>query len=839
MHIFHKRGTLLKSFTILSLVFLFTIFIYAQDLPEKIGSGLVSLPVKSLSDLNIKSTINGSLSIQGLYLSLPNTGALSQNARAPVGTFRYERAVYLITPSEMAAVGIPVGTNFTKIGWTYGVNGSKSDTANLKVYFQNTSDVTNKKSTSWSTDINPMTLTSNSTMIVPASGNIIQPLSNSSAFSYAGGGLYIAFEYANSSDIILSTGTEVNCNTLLTGGLYSAQSNTSLPATMNSPASDFRPETYLGFNIFNDAQVLQVYTLGKLPVPYSTPHQVVAAIMNNGSSTLNNLNVTLNITGANTFNDTKIISSLIPGSSILVTFSSWSPTIAGIDTIKVSVPADGINVNNSQTIIQSITSNTYTYAYGPFPPADSGGVGFTGVTGDFVAKFNTNLPASVNQVSVNFTVGGQPFKIGIWDATGTGGTPGSLLWESASQTSIAGVFTLLVNPKVNVSGNFYVGVRQTGTTNVAFAYQTEDPIRSSTFYFASPTGSVLWTDFASTLSTFRFMIEPRLTLANDAGVTTIDFPGEGTFNNITPNIAPKATIANFGSNNQDTPFNTTMNIYDATNALVYTSTKSLTLGAGTTQQVTFDGTFNPSAQIYKAKCFTTLSSDADRSNDSLSVSFNYSKFLLSITALIEAMYVYDVENGATGPVIPTVRIELHDANTYALVDSQTTLLSRSGVVTINSFTSALNSITGYYIVIKSPNTIETWSATAKNFSAGSLTYDFTTGLDKAYTDGTNPPLALHNGKYCIYSGDIDQNGLITSLDFAGIDNDNSINGYHYSNDLNGDYLITSADFTQIDNNNSLAIHRQVPNGTQKSRQQSIFEDKRKKIYIRDNNTMSK
>jgi hypothetical protein len=130
----------------------------------------------------------------------------------------------------------------------------------------------------------------------------------------------------------------------------------------------------------------------------------------------------------------------------------------------------------------------------------------------------------VNQVNVNFTVSGQPYKIGIWDATGTGDSPGTLLWESASQISTAGISTLLVNPKVNVNGNFYVGVRQTDTTNIAFGYQSEDPVRTNTFFSASPTGSSTWTDFAISGNPFRFMIEPGLTLPSDIVETEIASP---------------------------------------------------------------------------------------------------------------------------------------------------------------------------------------------------------------------------------------------------------------------------------------------------------------------------
>jgi hypothetical protein len=573
--------------------------------------------------------------------------------------------------------------------------------------------------------------------------------------------------------------------------------------------------------------------MGKIPVPYGTPQKIITAIKNNGYNDLYNLNITLNITGANLFYDVKSIDTLPSGGYKLVTFSLWTPATTGIDSIMVSVPPDEINSTNSVNVIQLTTLNNYSYVYGPFPSTVDGGIGFDGQTGDFIEKFSANLSAYkkqvngknfdggseragfvayISQVKVNFTVSGQPFKIGIWDATGSGGTPGQLIWQSASLTSTQGISTILVNPKVGVNGDFYVGVRQTGTTNLAVAYQSEDPVRANTFYSASPTGSSSWVDFAVSGNPFRFMIEPGLTLANDVGVSSIDFPLGGTSNNLTSNIAPKATVSNFGSNNQTTPFSVTMDIFNFDDIRIYSSTKTLTLNSGSAQQVTFDASFNPASQSYTANCYTSLGTDGNNTNNLVTASFNYVQFSLNLTALFEAMYVYGIDNGSNEmPMAPSVTIELHNASTpYTMVETKTTTLSAAGVCRINNFTSSLNNISSYYIVVKSPNTLETWSATAQSFSSGILSYNFTTGVDQAFTDGSLPPLALHSGKYCLYSGDCNQDGFITSADFTGIDNDGSTGDYHVENDVDGNGFVTSGDFTYIDNNGSVGVHVQVP-----------------------------
>ena len=101
----------------------------------------------------------------------------------------------------MATVGIPGGINFTDIAWTYNTIGSAAVTGSLKIYFQNTSDVTNQKGTTWSADISTMTLVdNNSSFTNPIAYYFVETLSNPSGFTYTGGGLYIAFDYSNPSN---------------------------------------------------------------------------------------------------------------------------------------------------------------------------------------------------------------------------------------------------------------------------------------------------------------------------------------------------------------------------------------------------------------------------------------------------------------------------------------------------------------------------------------------------------------------------------------------------------------------------------------------------------------
>jgi hypothetical protein len=46
------------------------------------------------------------------------------------------------------------------------------------------------------------------------------------------------------------------------------------------------------------------------------------------------------------------------------------------------------------------------------------------------------------------------------------------------------------------AGNFYVGIQQTNTTNASLSFDTEAPIRSGSFFQASPNPPAAWTDFS-------------------------------------------------------------------------------------------------------------------------------------------------------------------------------------------------------------------------------------------------------------------------------------------------------------------------------------------------------
>ena len=86
-------------------------------------------------------------------------------------------------------------------------------------------------------------------------------------------------------------------------------------------------------------------------------------------------------------------------------------------------------------------------------------------------------------------------------------------------------------------------------------------------------------------------------------------------------------------------------------------------------------------------------------------------------------------------------------------------------------------------------------------------YDFTNNVNKAYGDGVNPPMILLNdGKYGIYSGDVNQDGGIDISDMQVTENDASNFQFGYnSSDVNGDLGTDISDMQIIENNSGLFI----------------------------------
>ncbi len=176
--------------------------------------------------------------------------------------------------------------------------------------------------------------------------------------------------------------------------------------------------------------------------------------------------------------------------------------------------------------------------------------------------------------------------------------------------------------------------------------------------------------------------------------------------------------------------------------------------------------------------------------------------ITSLTVLVEGFY------DGTTMVSDDVTVELRNASApYSLIDQAIISLNGNGQGS-GRFYDAVNG-TPYYIVVKHRNAVETWSAAPQTFTANTLAYDFTTGSNKAY--GNN--LKLVGGKWCMYSGDVNQDGFVETADVNLVftDNVNGVTGYA-ATDLNGDMFTEVEDLNIVFTNNVLGVARVRPPG---------------------------
>ena len=139
-----------------------------------------------------------------------------------------------------------------------------------------------------------------------------------------------------------------------------------------------------------------------------------------------------------------------------------------------------------------------------------------------------------------------------------------------------------------------------------------------------------------------------------------------------------------------------------------------------------------------------------------------------------------------------VLIQLRKKNApYAIVGVAIVNLPTSGHVLCN-ISHPLLTNGSYYIVVKNArNALETWSSQAVSFVSGVYSvYDFTTSASKAY--GNNQILV--DNYYCFYSGDVNQNGCINTIDtdLIGVDIANFVFGC-FATDINGDVNVDLLD----------------------------------------------
>ena len=381
-----------------------------------------------------------------------------------------------------------------KLAWT-AVVGATSYTVRYRL----------KNTISWTNAITPMTLTCDSTIIVPdTTGSYDIPFHGGSAFTYTGNAVYVAWEFSRptgalrSPSLILSTtkGTSLqgvngqdSVTYLLCMISRADTALTGLPAILGE--SKERPETRFGSGGLKDSvAVVAVYALGMTAPVFQSPTPI-SALITNRSNNDTNYNVTLTVkdkqTGTIRYTTTQNVA-VTASDTVLVSFNGWSPSIFETDSIIVSIPAfDNENVvnNNRKAYVQQVNGTYISYDDGT---AVVSSTGFGTGTGLILAKHTLKGCGKVLSAKVYLSESAKTHTLhavvrntaGTIVATSPDFTPG--------EDDVNGYHSFyFTTPPSFLNEDFYIGIAQAASSPgyTPVGTQWEDAEARKTAYYVS------------------------------------------------------------------------------------------------------------------------------------------------------------------------------------------------------------------------------------------------------------------------------------------------------------------------------------------------------------------
>ncbi|MBV6479508.1 MAG: hypothetical protein HGGPFJEG_02282 [Ignavibacteria bacterium] len=178
---------------------------------------------------------------------------------------------------------------------------------------------------------------------------------------------------------------------------------------------------------------------------------------------------------------------------------------------------------------------------------------------------------------------------------------------------------------------------------------------------------------------------------------------------------------------------------------------------------------------------------------------------VNATMFIEGFY----NAGANSQVSDTITAYLrNNLYPYSIADQSMAVVSSNGSVTLK-FGNASSGT--YYLVLTHRNSIETWTASGISVTrGGSVNYDFSNSSSQAFGNNMKQ-VDTSPVRFAVYSGDVNQDGVVEATDAGAIDNDasNFVSGY-VNTDITGDDLVDATDAAIGDNNAANFVAKVVP-----------------------------
>jgi hypothetical protein len=164
-------------------------------------------------------------------------------------------------------------------------------------------------------------------------------------------------------------------------------------------------------------------------------------------------------------------------------------------------------------------------------------------------------------------------------------------------------------------------------------------------------------------------------------------------------------------------------------------------------------------------------------------------------------------NQFPGTTADQVSVELHNSSVYSTIAYTFNNVNLSTAGALSATVPGILS-GSYYVTIRHRNSIATTTASAVSFTGSSISYIFTNAASKAY--GSNMK-SVSGGYWAIFTGDVNQDGLVDSGDMIPVDNANfTFTTGYIPTDVNGDGLVDSSDLILVDNNSKDFVSSVTP-----------------------------
>lgn len=383
------------------------------------------------------------------------------------------------------------------------------------------------------------------------------------------------------------------------------------------PANGFT-QRFFG-RIVNDISVANLYADSVSQVTNQSGNRIEALVKNEGTAAASNIVVSLQISGSNTHTASVNITSLAAGASQLVSFPAFSTSNPGMQQIQVSVTADADDrtSNNMLAASQKISAG---HQQTPNLNNAAFGIGFNGGTGFMATKIYGTGTRKIRQIRIPFNTYRNIVNMRVYEDGGSGGAPSSSALISSSNfftTNENSIIISFTNAAASVTGDYYIAVQQTSTSNMGWRSTAAPPIRTNRLYTSSTGAS--WAAQVDTLPWQQMVEVYEETTGPDVGIEYLTAPGCNYSNAADVTV----TLRNFSNTTIDfaaTPVTITGNVRNPQQTeSPFSLTKNTgTLAAGASEQITVLSNYDFTKRgyhLFSAK--TTLPGDVENGNDSL------------------------------------------------------------------------------------------------------------------------------------------------------------------------------------------------------------------------------